>query len=299
MNSTILQIPEELMYTQEWFAGVITQRLGDKDRINPISPDGGLIAEEAARYIVPNEKMRPHQRIQIYNQQYWWRLLNTMHTNFPFVTRLFGYQAFNEEISIPFLLDHPPSTWMLSYIGEQLPAWIKEKYKKSDSPLIQNAAMLDWAFTASYIAPQSPLLDLSTLQQGGDPARFLSATLYLQPHIQLFKWDYNLIAFREKFMEKDVDYWTKQSFPKLSKLKGCFLLYRTIGNGISYKEISSAEYDLLSLFKQGTTLEDAFGQVEKDEVLYNEVAANLQAWIQSWTQMGILSQEGTYGTNGT
>jgi hypothetical protein len=294
MSKSIDNFPKELKYTQEWFAGIITQPLGEKERILSMSPSGMLIAEEAAKYIVPNEKMRPHQRMQIYNQQYWWRLLNTMHTNFPFLTRLFGYHAFNEEIAIPYLLDFPPNTWMLSFIGKNLPNWIKENYKKSDLPLIQNAAMLDWAFTDSYLAPQYPQLDLSSLKEGEDPSHFLSYTFYLQPHAHLFKWDYNLFTFREQFMEKDVNYWTEHRFPKLPKVKGTtysYVLYRNINNKISFKEITHGEYFLLDLFKKGATIEAACEAVEEQEnSLYESVATNLQQWLQSWIQMGILTK---------
>lgn len=300
MTKSIENVPEELLYTQEWFADVITQRLGDKDRINTMSPHGMLIAEEAAQYIVPNEKMRPHQRIQIYNQQYWWRLLNTMHTNFPLVTRLFGFHAFNEEIAIPYLLDFPPSSWMLSVIGQNLPNWIQENYKKSDLPLIHNAAKLDWAFTASSTAPQCPPLDLSALKEGADPTIFLTTSLFLQPHVHLFKWDYNLFSFREQFMEKDVDYWTEHRFPKLPKVKGVsysYILYRNINNTLSFKEMSQAEYFFIELFKNGETIEKACETIEGQEAtLYESVAANLQQWLQEWTQMGILTKENSeYG----
>jgi len=294
-NNGLRNLPEELKYTQEWFAGVITQRLDTKDRINPISPSGALIAEEAGKYIVPSPKLKPHQRIQIYNQQYWWRLINLMQTNYPFLTRLFGYQAFNEEIAIPYLLKYPPSTWMLSIVGQNLPGWIKDNYKKSDLPLIHNAAVLDWAFTASFVAPQYPLLDLSSLSQGGDPAVFLTYTFHLQPHCFLFKWDYNLFTFREQFLAKDVSYWMEHRFPKLPKVKGVsyyYILYRTINNKIAFKGISHGEHFLLDLFKKGATIEGACEIVEEQEnSLYGTIAANLQQWLLDWTRMGILTKE--------
>jgi hypothetical protein len=300
-TSSMTKPPEELRITQEWFASVITQKLNDKDKINSLSPRGGLIAEEACQYIAPSAKMRPHQRIQIYNQQYWWRLLNTMQTNFPFLTRLFGYQAFNKEIAIPYLLHYPPSSWMLSFIGQKLPLWLKNNYKKSDLPLIQNAARLDCAFTASFIAPQHPLLDLSSLSQGEGPEAFLTCHFYLQPHVQLFKFDSNLFAFREEFLAKDVDYWMKHRFPKLPKVKGVtchYALYRTLNHKIAYREISQGEYFLLDLFKGGITIEKACEVVEEQETsLYEYVATHLQQWLIDWTRIGLLTTKRAHDEN--
>jgi Putative DNA-binding domain len=294
MNKQVLdeefdRLPCTLKSTQEWFASVITNRLGKNDVIQTYTASGGLIAEEAARYIVPNHSLRPDQRIQIYNQQYWWRLLNTLHSNFPLVTRLFGSLAFNEEIGIPYLLKYPPNHWSLTLLGERLPKWITEYYHEPDRSLLYNAASLDWAFMASFIAAQLPPLDLAHLQ--GDPESLLSFTFYLQPHIHLFKWEYDLLIFREYFLKQGVDYWVEHRFPDLPKGRTYrFVLYRNANNNIAWREISQGEFLLLERFKTGTTISTTCEFIETQEAsLYEEVEANLQKWLQEWTQAGWLT----------
>jgi hypothetical protein len=63
---------------QQWFSSVITSPL-DK----PI--------EGAERFVAPSPTLEPNERMRIYNQQYFWRLLNVLHKSYPFLTRLFGY----------------------------------------------------------------------------------------------------------------------------------------------------------------------------------------------------------------
>lgn len=286
----IKYLPASLQSTQEWFAKVITTPLQEDDSIRPYSPNGFLIAEEAARYIAPSPTLDPHQRIQIYNQQYWWRLLNTLHTNFPLTVRLFGYQAFNETIGIPYLTCYPPNHWSLILLGERLPQWIDKHYHELDRTLIQNAVDLDWAFTASFMAPQCPPLDLNMLIKE-DPNHLLTCTFYLQPHIHLFKWDYDLFAFRDKFLKEDVSYWVEHPFPALPKDKIYhFALYRTLTNIHAWIGISEAEHFLLQLFKNGSTIEEACDKIESQEsALYDEVATHLEKWIQTWTRLGWLT----------
>ncbi len=290
LTEEVDQLPCSLKSTQEWFASVITNRLGENDTIQPYTPHGALIAEESTRYITASPTLQPHQRMQIYNQQYWWRLLNTLHANFPLVTRLFGYQAFNEEIGIPYLLKYPPNHWSLTILGERLPRWIMEYYQEPDQSLIYNAANLDWAFTASFISPQSPPLDLSLFLQG-DPEALLSYTFYLQPHIHLFKWDYDLLTFRGCFLKEEVDYWVEHRFPKLPKGKTYyFILYRNAKNNIAWREISQGEFTLLECFKKGTSIEAACEYIELQETsLYEEVVTHLQKWLQNWTHAGWLT----------
>lgn len=284
-------IPETLQYTQEWFAGIITSHLGADSQIQEIAPSGMYVAEEAGQYIVPSETLKPHQRMQIYNQQYWWRLIKAMHENFPLVTRLFGYHAFNDTIAIPYLLKYPPNTWTLNQLGERLPKWVEEEYREADSRLIQDSVNLDWAFTSSFLAPQNTPLDLTLLIKD-NPDNLLSCKFYLQPHIELFKWEYDLMEFREAFLEKDVEYWTENDFPAMAKGKTYhFVLYRTLTNNIHWKEITNGEYALLSILKQGSSIEAACDFLEAQADLYEQAVTNLQGWLQDWVSRQWLTQE--------
>ncbi len=285
-------IPSSLKITQEWFASVITERLEQDNTIQEYSTSGVTMEEEASRYIAASAALKPHQRMQIYNQQYWWRLLNKLHVNFPLVTRLFGYQAFNEKIGIPYLLRYPPNHWSLTLLGEHLPQWVTEYYKEADRSLISHAAQLDRAFTASSIAAQYPPLGLYQKSQEAIERIISTALLYLQPHLHLFSWKYHLFAFREEFLKHDVDYWTEHRFPKLQKGKSYhFILYRNVNHLIAWREISLAAFLLLEQFKAGTTIEAACEYVErKGAVLCEEAMAHLQEWLSDWTQAGWLTE---------
>lgn len=290
LEKEIDQAPYQLKSTQEWFASIITNRLGKNQGIQSYTPSGCLVAEEAARYIVPSPTLRPHQRMQIYNQQYWWRLLNTLHQNFPLVTRLFGRHAFNEKIGIPYLLNYRPNHWSLNVLGEHLSKWITECYREPDQALVLNAVHLDWAFMASLIAPQYPIPNLVEMVKQ-DPESLLSETFYLQPHIHLFTWGYDLLTFRENFLKQDADYWIEHRFPKLPKGKTYFFaLYRNIHQHLVWREIKKEEFILLERFKTGTTITDACAYIESQEAsIYEYVAAHLQKWLQAWTQAGWLT----------
>jgi hypothetical protein len=284
--------PYSLETTQEWFSSVITAPLTKEDAIQPYSPDGYLICEEASRYIVPSPTLKPHQRIQIYNQQYWWRLLNTLHTNFPLVTRLFGRIAFNEEIAIPYLLRYPPDHWSLSGLGEKLPIWISNCYEKKDKNLVLHTTDLDWAFIQCFLSPESPKLDLSLLtKEKAD--KLLELPFYLQSHIHLFTWEYDLFTFREELLKQEADYWIDHPFPTLAKEKNYyFLLYRNYRNNPAWRTISQGEYLLLSCFKEGSSMNEACEFMEnQDPPLHQEAVENLQKWIMEWTQMGWLSEQ--------
>lgn len=295
MNNQVIDenlIPYEMLHTQAWFANIITTPLGENNRIQPITYEGMCVAEEASKYIIPSPTLKPHERIQIYNQQYWWRLLNALHANFPLVTRLCGTFIFNEQIGIPFLLRAAPNHWSIALVGEKLPAWIADSYNLQDKTLIHHAATLDWAFAVSDMASEAAPLNLAAVGQQ-DPEALLNFTYYLQPHIQLFQWDYDLLTFRNTLLKKEANYWLQHPFPKLKTAKTPFYfsLFRNKKHGISFKKISQSEYLLLSLFKKGSTLSEACEYMQnQDEKIYQETLAHLQRWLQEWAHAGWLTE---------
>ena len=102
-----MSAPDTLLNIQKWFASVITQPLTCDHNIPLLAPNGKPIAIDSAQYILPSKTLAPHERVELYYRQYWWRLLDVLQENFPLVTRLFGYQSFNEKIGIPYLTAHP------------------------------------------------------------------------------------------------------------------------------------------------------------------------------------------------
>ena len=282
--------PHDLKTTQEWFGRIIGRRLMKDDKINPIAPSGKTIVKEAAHYIVPSPTLKPHQRIEIYNQQYWWRLLSTMQTNYPLVTRLFGAISFNQSIAVPFLLKYPPDYWSISYLGKKLPEWIQEEYRDTDKQLVYDAVLLDHAFAESFLADQLPFLDFNALSQS-DPEALLSKPFRLQPHFFLLEFDYDLPAFREVMVKEDKDYWIEHPFPELKKDKTYHIaIFRNSKNNISWKDVGKEEFMLLQRFKEGISIEAACDWIEKQEASVQGVMeAHLQQWLQDWTRYGWLT----------
>ncbi|MDP1881178.1 MAG: DNA-binding domain-containing protein [Parachlamydiaceae bacterium] len=277
---------ENLQSIQNWFGDVIAQPLIDNYIIQPYASNGILLSEEAEKYIIPSPTLKPYQRMQIYNQQYWWRLHNTLHSNFPLLTRLFGRSSFNEKIATPFLMQYPPNHWSLNHLGERLPSWIQDYYQHADQKLVFNAAKLDWAFADSSFAPKYSPLDLKKILEV-NPEQLLTYTLHLQPHVHLFMWDYDLLMFRKKMLEKDVDAWIKNAFPKLKNGKNqFFVLYRNIRNNFSWRSIMKGEYLLLQQFQQGKSIEEACEYLESnDQASCEEIENNMERMFQEWTQL--------------
>lgn len=280
-------VPDMLKKTQQWFGSIISRPIDSNSRMNPLSPSGQPMMEEATLFISPGPILRSDQRIELYNQQYWWRLLSTMQEAFPFATRLFGYHDFNQLLAVPYLTKYPPRHWSLNLLGDRFPQWVQEEYQATDKALIYQTALIDWAYGASFCAEQRLALNLDNLPIPGDISSVTDKTLYLQPHIHLFKLNSDLFSVRDEFLKHDPDYWVENDFPPVKHLppdqKAYFVLFRNVNNHTATKSITRTEYEILKLFEKGISIDHVCDWLEKqDKEFHQEADSHLHLWFQQW-----------------
>jgi len=284
-------VPLLLKKEQQWFGSILNSPIDENNHLSPHSPSGVPIEIEASEHIVPSHSLKPHQRIQIYAQQYWWRMLDTLQEDFPFVTRLFGYQRFNRLVAIPYLVKYSSRNWSMNLIGDRLSQWIEEEYCGNDKELVLKAVKLDWAFSQSFLAEELPPLMQEHLPSEESLEEIFEQKLYLQPHINLFEMECDLFQFRVELLKHLPDYWLNHAMPTLeSSHKRFFVLYRNKRNDLSWKEISRGEYHLLHFFQSGSSIDKVCEWLETQEAdLYQNAMENLSSWFQEWTSRGWLS----------
>ncbi|MBS0628786.1 MAG: putative DNA-binding domain-containing protein [Verrucomicrobia bacterium] len=279
-------LPPEILTLQHWFASIITRPIDSDSRMMPISPSGRQMSDEAKEYIAPNSKLASDQRIEIYNQQYWWRLLTILQHHFPTLTRLFGYNDFNTTFGFPFL-KAPSRNWSIGNLGEDLPNWIEHNYSAKDKPLVLAAAEVDWAYNKLFVAAQPIAVKASV--------DLLTKKLSLQKHVQLFCYPFDVLTFRKELLKESVDYWTDADFPILLKERSyCFILWRDRQNQLIFKEIEEGQWTLLNLISDGLTIEEASEFLEKRGGRpYEEALSSFQDWIPVWIQEQFLKEKTT------
>lgn len=257
--------PTRLTRLQVWFAEIITQKMLDDRSIQPTTSRGNSLVDEAKAFITETPTLSAIDRLQLYNQSYWLRLLDALHEEYPFLTSLFGTESFDNEIAIPYLLSHPPSHWSLNDLGKDLVTWLEANYTQDDKRLIMQAASIDWACQQSFFAKGLPSIDLEQYT-GQNAEKLLSRPLILQPHVHLFETWGHFMHFREAFLKENPDYWLDHDFPELVKDRPYFfLIYRTPKLTISWDELTQDEFHFLSLFKRPNTLDEAIQALDVNE----------------------------------
>jgi hypothetical protein len=269
-----LSCPTALSEMQTWFASIITSPYQETDQADLPIYKTGLIKEIQKR-ILPSPHLKSEERLGIYHQQYWWRLLSVMQELYPSLVRLFDYERFNQLIAEPYLLDYPPNDWFLSNIGSGSPEWLKKNYLEKDAFLVLGLAQLDLAYERIIFADRLPKIE------PGDFHRYETEILYLQPFVMLFEFDVDFFSFRAHLLRHPSSHWQMHPRPKIKAInkKKFFVLFRKDEQDY-YEEISESRYALLQQFQKGAKLIDLIPLIEDcDEVVKWFQTISSREWL--------------------
>ncbi len=85
--------------------------------------DGRSMEEVAASFIAPNSRLTAFERLEIYNRQYWFRVLGALAEDFPALRSVIGARAF-DAMSVAYLTAHPSRSFSLRNLGSHLAEWL-------------------------------------------------------------------------------------------------------------------------------------------------------------------------------
>lgn len=282
-----LPIPSVLKEIPTWFASIVDQSPNSVDPLQAVCFENERFQKEVADYIRPNSKLHPFQRIRLYHEQYWLRILEVLKGLYPFVSGLLGEKDFYQLVAIPYIKQHPSSHWNLDCIGDRLLNWLKIQPQLSLQPLLYQAALLDSGYNLSWFAPLHKPFS-KQLSENMDFNEVAEKTLFTQPHVKLFSFDWNLLTLREDILEGKP---LPSSFIS-NPLKSYFILYRSLDHYIHYQSLSLIEFNLLQAFYKGSNLCTACEEVlERYPQEAQNIEINIGAWFQLWSANNWLTFE--------
>ncbi len=80
--------------------------------------DGQSTEDVAASYIAPNARLSSFERLEIYNRQYWFRLISAVSEDFPTLNALLGPKRF-DSIILAYLAGEPVDLLDLERLGRE------------------------------------------------------------------------------------------------------------------------------------------------------------------------------------
>jgi hypothetical protein len=283
-----------LLELQRRMAEDVMRPLTSDFQMQPVTMPGNPTQEIAESYIKPNELLSSFERLEIYNRQYWFRVIAAVAEDFPALNAVMGEKAFNSLV-LAYLRDNPSTSFTLRNLGSLLPQWLTEhrEFGQRRRRLLLDVARLEWAYVEAFDrAALAPLTALDLVGLGAD------SRLSLQPHIQLLELNYPvdelvLAVHREKgpsdiasnaVSERNA---TKRArLPKMLRAE-VFLVVHRYENSVYYRRIERENFLLLSALEQGHCLGDALETSFRNSILSaEEQAAKIQEYFAHASELG-------------
>lgn len=151
-----------LLHTQRLFNQALQTALFGEDREAAGLETGRQAAPRrfdalARTLLASRTRLTEPERLNLYQRQYWFRLLDSLIEDFPRLEQLLGRKALLTEFE-RYLRSCPPTDWNLRALGAGLPAFVG-KSRRIDGglrPLARDIARLDYAMTDLAESPLRP-----------------------------------------------------------------------------------------------------------------------------------------------
>jgi len=279
---------------QREMAAAVMQPLTADEQMRLHAADGRAMSDIAASFIAPNSRLNAFERLEIYNRQYWFRVLGALAEDFAALNAVIGSRAF-DRLSIDYLSAHPSRSFTLRNLGSQLPEWLAAhpSYAGRRHRLAVDVARIEWAFIQAFDSAEREPLTLDQIATLDADSR-----LALQPHVQLIALDYPAddlvlnLHKREKRQASEAGVRQEESpehpakMPRL-RLRPTWVAAHRVELSVYYRRLQREEFLTLSAIAQGAPLADAITTGFADSRLSELRRAQcIREWFATWAELG-------------
>jgi len=258
--------------------------------------DGQPTKNIAAEFIKPNDRVDSFERLEIYNKQYWFRLLDSLDDDYPGLRAVLGEKKFVQACE-KYIERHPSTSFTLRNLGRHLEKFLRGKpdLTTPHHELALDMARFEWAQAEAFDNEGLPVLSEDDLHRK-DP---LKLRLRLQPYVMLLEFDYPvddfLIAVKKGGLGRgessntiELDRETRSSKrPRLPKRAKTWLAVHRHDNDLYYKKLEPEAHRILINLRKGMTVEKACAKaLEKTSDANVNWPEKIKEWFQLWTTLG-------------
>jgi hypothetical protein len=268
--------------------------------MRPRLPDGRSIREIANALITPNDRMTSFERLQIYSQQYWFRIMASLSEDFPGLRSLMGERKF-EKLAVAYLNECPSESFTLRNLGSRLEAWLRKhpEYIAGVERVAIDMVRLEWADIEAFDGLELPRFT------SPDSSKLNGDTVFrLQPHLHLLDLAYPVdkLLFRIRGLDSKSDTVSNAvlKFPRPARIhrsslprpgKVYLAVYRLQGV-VYFKRLTREAFALLQALGEGKPLEEAMEvSLFRARRSVDRLSVQVQGWFQNWSSLGWFAQQ--------
>ena len=276
---------------QAAMANAIMKPLAARDRMQKSS------APVADAIIKPNDRLTSFERLEIYNRQYWFRILDCLYDDYPGLRAVLGDRKF-DRLARAYLARYPSESFSLRNLGSRVEKFLRAepKWAAPHHRLALDMVRIEWANIVAFDEGAKPTIHVDDLL-GRDPSK---VRLALQPYVTLLEVRYpvddlliaakkgddrlrgeasNAVALQHKRARRI-------SFRGL-KPQRLYIAVHRMENSVYYKSLTREQFEILRALQQGATIEKACAVLLKRRgSSAKDWPSQVQRWFKEWTSFG-------------
>ena len=293
---------EDLRELQRTMASALFRPLTPRWGMQKSWTDGRPTRNVAAEFIKPNDRLNSFERLEIYNRQYWFRVLDCLHDDYPGVRAILGTKKFTR-LATAYLTKYQSNSYTLRDLGDRLEQFIREEpgWTTPHELLAVDMARFEWAQTVAFDGPSKRPVTADDVL-GTSPDELI---LNLQPYLSLLLLNYAVDDFLIAVKKREEDALRGEASnainaaPRASgsrkpamlpKKEQVFLAVHRYDNQVYSKRLEAEEYQILTAIGRGETVaaacEAAIIQSTKTDLNWTDT---VKSWFDTWTALGWFS----------
>jgi hypothetical protein len=243
---------------------------------------GESVSKIAEGYVKPNDRLTSFERLEIYNRQYWFRVIAAVSEDYPALGAVLGAKRF-DALVLAYLKENPSTSFNLRNLSANLPVWLVDhpEFAPARHALLLDVARLEWAYVEAFDRATLPPLMPEDFGELGEGSK-----LALQPHIQLLDLQYPVdelvLAVHKETPESDIvsnavserKHAERIRLPRMKRAR-IYLAVHRFDDSIYYRRIDREAFLLLSSLQQRHTLGEAIGVAFAGSKLPDEEQARI------------------------
>jgi hypothetical protein len=285
-----------LLELQRRMAEDVRRPLTPDYEMQKVNEDGQSLEEVAESYIKPNDRLTSFERLEIYNQQYWFRVIGAVSEDFPALNAVLGSKKFDALI-LAYLKENPSTSWTLRDLGAKLPNFLDSHSELAGRRrhLAVDVARLEWAYVDAFDGRTLSPLAAKDAQMLGPDSR-----VSLQPHLQLLALRYPVddivLAVRRDTPEADIVSSAASHRKTAGRIKlpavrqrQVFLAVHRFDDSVYYRRVKRETFFLFSALRAGASIGEAVSQaIAKTKLTGDEQAVLIRESFALASELGWL-----------
>jgi len=224
--------------------------------------------------LIPNRKLSEAERLDIYANMYFYRLLEGLESDYSALASYLGKRDFHNLITL-YLKKFPPRHYSIRYAGQDLPLFLKQHPLYRRKIYLSELAALEWSILAAFDAYNIPFIQMSELT---------SLSPHLWPKLRLTTVD-SVILLKTQY---DVNLWRRnlvKSKTSPQKKKTHLLIWRE-NLKVMIREVDKDEFKALDALHQNVSLTQLSARLGAQKATHL-----LPKWLNFWVNTQILTSD--------